>query len=615
MRTILVAANASDRWRHVLIHLADSGAWLVALAAATATRLAIAQSEVKWPALIALVLTAAVATVGLMRLPTFHAARSRRGSIDDAQNVLTVWMIVSPIVLISNYFILGRPVPTMAAVMGLPLALVTMLGSRIAWRVVRERIARPNDRPGCKRIIVFGAGDGGEQIIRAIQRDPKSQYLPVAVLDDHKDRRAILGVPALGTRRDIAAVAASRRAELLLIAIPTADSKLIADLNRIGREAGLEVRVLPSTAELLGMIQVGDIRELTDADLLGREEVDVDLDLISAYVTGRRVLVTGAGGSIGSELCRQVSQLDPSELVMLDRDESALHALQLSIEGRALLDTPNLVVADIRDRERLDEVFAHWNIDVVFHTAALKHLTLLEQNPSEGVKTNVEGSKNVLESAARHGVKEFVNISTDKAADPTSVLGATKLLAERLTTLTAHENDLRFLSVRFGNVLGSRGSVLPTFRAQISKGGPITVTHPDVTRFFMTIPEAVRLVLQAGAIGQPGEIMILDMGQPVRIVDVARRLIEQSGKPIDITYTGLRDGEKLHEVLVAQAEVGQTREHPRITHTSGSLGLDIRHEIDLAEPGRSLVVDCAVRLDAEVELGSQRELSAQTTSA
>ncbi len=602
MRTIFEAVNASDRGRRLVLDVLDSVAWLIALAAATATRLSIAQSDIRWPNLIALIITAAVVHMSLSRLPYFHPARSRRGSIDDAQTVMTVWSIVAPIVLVANYFLFSRPVPTLAAALGFPLALVIMLGARISWRVVHERLRRRRVAPGTKRMIVFGAGDGGEQIIRAMLRDPNSGYLPVAVLDDSRERRAVLGVPALGARDDIAAVANRLDADLLLIAIPSADSKLVAELNALGRRAGLEVRVLPSTSELLGMPNVGDIRELTEADLLGRAEIDVDLATIAGYVTNRRVLVTGAGGSIGSELCRQLHQLAPAELFMLDRDESALHALQLSIEGKALLDTPNLIVADIRDEDRLDEIFAEYPVDVVFHAAALKHLPLLERHPLEGIKTNVWGSANVLNVALRHGVGHFVNISTDKAADPTSVLGATKLMAERLTTLAASTTGHRYVSVRFGNVLGSRGSVLPTFRSQIESGGPVTVTHPEVTRFFMTIPEAVRLVLQAGAIGDPGEIMILDMGEPVRIVDVAERLIEQSGKRIEIRFTGLREGEKLHEVLVGSNELGEVREHPRITHTAGSLQLDVSDEIALREPGLALVTQCAARLANERRL-------------
>ncbi|MEZ5380149.1 MAG: polysaccharide biosynthesis protein [Acidimicrobiales bacterium] len=265
---------------------------------------------------------------------------------------------------------------------------------------------------------------------------------------------------------------------------------------------------------------------------------------IRSYLTGKRVLVTGAGGSIGSELARQLAQLDCESLIMLDRDESGLHGTQLSIEGKALLDTRCLVVADIRDRARVFEVFEEHRPHVVFHTAALKHLTLLEQYPEEGRKTNVEGSRNLLDAAEAVGVECYVNVSTDKAADPTSVLGRTKLEAEQLTAAKAATASGKFVSVRFGNVLGSRGSVLPIFRHQIAQGGPITVTHPDVTRYFMTIPEAVRLVLQAGAIGRPAEVMILDMGEPVKIVDLAKQLIRHFGADVDIVFTGLRPGRR-----------------------------------------------------------------------
>ena len=513
MAGIVSPAHASDRTRRLLITMVDGSSWFVALAAATATRLSIAEAEIRWAALAGLVIVAAGANLALCRTPRFHPSRARRGSIDDAQMVVGVWAIVSVIVLVANYAAFDRPVPTLAAALGLPLALVIMLGSRLLWRVASVRLRRSSaDGRTARRVIVFGAGDGGDQIVRAMVRDRNGSYVPVAILDDHHQRH-IDGVPAMGTRDDIEAVARQLGAEILLIAIPSASSRLIAELDALGRRAGLDVRVLPSTAELLGMVEVGDIRELTDADLLGRAEVSVDIESIARYVRGRRVLVTGAGGSIGAELSRQVSGLGPAELFMLDRDESALHALQLSIEGKALLDTPSLVVADIRDRARVNEIFAAHRFDVVFHAAALKHLTLLEQHPTEGIKTNVCGTANLLDAAVRHGVSEFVNVSTDKAADPTSVLGATKLLAERLTSATAASTGFRFVSVRFGNVLGSRGSVLPTFRAQIARGGPVTVTHPDVTRFFMTIPEAVRLVLQAGAIGRGGEIMILDMGR------------------------------------------------------------------------------------------------------
>lgn len=559
------------------MYVADSLAWIVALTAATATRLSTTDSSMRWAELSKIIALAIVATIVVSMTRRFHADRARRGSLDDAQNTVVVWAFVSTLVIFSNEFVFDRPLPRLAALLSLPLALVMLLGGRLIWRMIYEHLRKPGDDADLVRVIVFGAGEGGEQIIRAMRRDPDSAYLPVAVLDDAEDmsRRSILGVPGMGTRNDLQRVAEETRADELLIAIPSAGHELIRELQAAGIEADLAVRILPSTTELLGMLDLRDIRELTAADLLGRSEVTVDLEGISHVIGGQRVLVTGAGGSIGSELCRQISQFDPAELFMLDRDETALHGLQLSMEGKALLDTPNLVVADVRDAERVNEVFGCCRPDIVFHAAALKHLTLLENNPGEGVKTNVWGTSHLLDTARRHGVSRFVNVSTDKAADPTSVLGATKLLAERLTTRAANESGLPYVSVRFGNVLDSRGSVLPTFREQIAKGGPITVTHPEVTRYFMTIPEAVRLVLQSSSIGRQGEIMILDMGEPVKILDLANQLIEQSGTSTRIEFTGLRSGEKLHEILVGRDEVGATREHPRVTHTAGSSDLDV----------------------------------------
>jgi len=349
--------------------------------------------------------------------------------------------------------------------------------------------------------------------------------------------------------------------------MPSAGARVIRDLSEMAARAGLEVRVLPPTRELVeGAVGLSDIREVTEADLLGRRTIDTDLTAIAGYLTGRRVLVTGAGGSIGSELCRQIDQFKPDQLIMLDRDESALHSVQMSLEGRALLDTRNLVVADIRDAARVDEVFAEHAPEVVFHAAALKHLSLLEMYPAEGWKTNVLGTNNVLRSAAKVGVNHFVNISTDKAADPESVLGYTKRIAERLTAWYANRTRGDWVSVRFGNVLGSRGSVLQAFRAQVDAGGPLTVTHPNVTRYFMTPVEACELVIQAAAVGDRGEALVLDMGEPVKILDVAKRLAAAAPIDIDIEFTGLRPGEKLHESLVSMSELDIRRAHPLISH-------------------------------------------------
>jgi dTDP-glucose 4,6-dehydratase len=305
-------------------------------------------------------------------------------------------------------------------------------------------------------------------------------------------------------------------------------------------------------------------------DLIGRHPVDTEVESIADYLSGRRVLVTGAGGSIGSVLATQIARFNPAELMMLDRDESGLQSVQISIDGHGLLDTRDVILADIRDRATLMAIFADRRPEVVFHAAALKHLPMLEQYPEEAWQTNVLGTLNVLEAAQSVGVKTFVNISTDKAANPTSVLGHSKRAAEMLTAWAAQVTDERYLSVRFGNVIGSRGSMLPTFKKIIEAGGPLTVTHPDVTRFFMTIPEACQLVIQAGGIGKAQEVLILDMGEPVRILEVAQRMIAMSGKDIEIVFTGLRTGEKLHEELRGADEVDSRPLHPKISHASVS---------------------------------------------
>ena len=315
-------------------------------------------------------------------------------------------------------------------------------------------------------------------------------------------------------------------------------------------------------------MDIHSVRDLNVADLLGRRQFETDLAAIASYLAGRRVLVTGAGGSIGSELCRQIARHGPSELIMCDRDESALHAVQLSIHGRALLDSREVVLGDIRDQEFVNELFAVRRPQVVFHAAALKHLPILELYPGEAVKTNIWGTLTVLDAASANHAERFVNISTDKAANPISVLGYSKRIAEGLTAAAAAASPGTYLSVRFGNVLGSRGSVLTAFTAQIEAGKPLTVTHPDVTRYFMTVQEAVALVIQAAAIGQDGEALVLDMGEPIRIDAVARHLIDVSGVDLEIQYTGLRQGEKLHEDLFGLGEPDERRVHPQVSHVA-----------------------------------------------
>lgn len=304
------------------------------------------------------------------------------------------------------------------------------------------------------------------------------------------------------------------------------------------------------------------------ADLIGNRQPEGELEIAVDFVRGRSVLITGAGGSIGSELCRQLIRFEPSEIIMLDRDETALQQVQVSVDGHGLLDTDNVVLADIRDADAIRDIMLDRRPDVVFHAAALKHLPMLEQYPAEGWKTNALGTLNVLRAAAAAEVRTLVNISTDKAANPTSVLGATKRIAERLTAWTAEDTGYDYVSVRFGNVLGSRGSMLPLFAELIRAGRPLTITHPDATRYFMSIPEACHLVIQSAAIAHPGEVLVLDMGAPIRILDIARRMLRATGSECDIVFTGLRPGEKLHEDLIGSGETERRPVHPKITHTS-----------------------------------------------
>nr|WP_221378101.1 nucleoside-diphosphate sugar epimerase/dehydratase [Actinoplanes polyasparticus] len=463
--------------------------------------------------------------------------------------------------------LLGRLVPRSAIIAAGLITLVLAAGVRYAVRLTRDQRLRPSPAQG-GRVVVMGAGEGATQVVRAMLRDPASPYVPVALLDDDPAKRTlqIMGVPVAGTRRALADVVRRFEADVVLIAIPSAAADLVRELTERAGAAGVEVKVVPPVVELFGRtVSVGDIRPVSHADLLGRREIGIDLAAIAGYLSGRRVLVTGAGGSIGSELCRQLSRFDPAALVMLDRDESGLHAVQLSMDGRGLLDDRNLVVADIRDQQRLDEVFAEHRPQVVFHAAALKHLPLLEMHPSEALKTNIIGTYQILQTALRHGVERLVNISTDKAADPGSVLGYSKRITERLTAAADEAGAGTFCSVRFGNVLGSRGSVLTAFAAQVESGGPITVTDPEVSRYFMTVQEAVRLVVQAGALDSAGEVLVLDMGEPVRIADVARRLADAADRHIPIVYTGLRPGEKMHESLFGAHEPDRRPNHPLIS--------------------------------------------------
>jgi FlaA1/EpsC-like NDP-sugar epimerase len=561
------------RHRAIVQGSVDAVAWTVALFLATAIRHDFDLDAINVGGVAAMVPLAVESQIVGGVLTGLYRGRWRYGSFDEVQALARATAITTAILFLLNWVLLEtRPVP-LSAVIGAGLGgLVLMSGARYGWRLRNDRRRRP-DAARSTPLLVYGAGEGGVQVVTAMLRDPHSPYYPVALLDDDPSKRnlRILDVPVVGGREDLAEAAVRFGVDALLVAIPSADATFLREISDVATAVGLPVKVLPSVRDLLGgRVDVADIRDIDVRDLLGRRQVETDVAAVAGYVTGRRVLVTGAGGSIGSELCRQLVRFEPGQLGMLDRNEAGLHAVQLALEGRALLDSDDLLLASIRDAEVMRQSFAERRPDVVFHAAALKHLPLLERHPEEAVKTNVLGTLAVLEAAVAAGVQRFVNISTDKAADPTSVLGYTKRISERLTAWFAQRYGLPYLSVRFGNVLASSGSVLETFRAQLEAGAPLTVTHPDVTRYFMTVEEAVELVVQAGAIGRPGEVLVLDMGRPVRIADVAERLASQYAPDPDtrpeIVYTGLRPGEKLHEVLFGQGEVDQRPVHPLISH-------------------------------------------------
>ncbi len=552
------------RSKRIALLAIDFIIWILAFLVSAFVRYSNTDESTPWTAAFVVGLLAAVGFVALCGALRLYSGRHRPGSLDEAFLVTLCGaaiggVIATSLALPTDFRVLGLSVPLAAAAM----AVLGCLSVRAAYRMNRERSQRSE---GGIRAVVVGAGEAGTRLVRDLHREPDRPYDPIAFVDDdpRKCHYRVGATKVKGTVGDLERIIATEKIERILIAAPSAGSELVRRVGSIASNCGVKAKVLPTLADLASSdVGFRDLRDLELADFLGRRQVQTDLSTVSHYLTGRRVLVTGAGGSIGSELCRQINAFGPASLMMLDRDESALHALQLSLDGRGQLNTKDLILADIRDAQALGDLFAERRPEVVFHAAALKHLSMLQMYPQEGLKTNVRGTLNVLEAARAAGVNVLINISTDKAADPTSVLGDTKRTAERLTAGFADCG--RYVSVRFGNVLGSRGSVLTAFAEQIQSGGPITVTDPQVTRFFMTIGEAVQLVLQAGAIGNTGDVLILDMGEPVRILDVAHQLMEIADRRVDIVITGLRPGEKLHEVLRGQEEVLLPTGHPTIS--------------------------------------------------
>lgn len=466
---------------------------------------------------------------------------------------------------------------TMYSALSIAIVATPRLLLRMTGRQHPTRRATDADR----RVLIAGAGAAGGMVVREILANPQLGLTPVGFVDDDRSKHGMrLGtLPVLGSLDQLRDIAERERVQELIIAMPRASGTVVRRVVRAGYDAGLRTRTVPGLFEILdGRVSVTALREVQIEDLLRRDPIQTDLDAVQRLARGKTVLVTGAGGSIGSELCRQLVALNPKELILVGHGENPIfdifHEL-LSQEPKAAI-TP--VIADIRDRDRVERIFRKHRPYAVFHAAAHKHVPLMEENVCEAVTNNVLGTRNVVDAAVACGTEHFVLISTDKAVRPTNVMGASKRVAECIVQNAARAYSRHFVSVRFGNVLGSRGSVVPTFLKQIREGGPVTVTHPEMRRYFMTIPEAVQLVLQAGAQGRGGELFMLDMGEPVRIVDLARDMIRLSGleegADIAIEFTGVRPGEKLYEEMFFNHEIAELTEHPKVLRArNGGQGL------------------------------------------
>jgi FlaA1/EpsC-like NDP-sugar epimerase len=443
-------------------------------------------------------------------------------------------------------------------------------GSRFVWRVfLRDRYIKPNAN---KRLtLIIGAGAAGMMVARQLVNNPEAELKPVAFIDDDRNKQKLqfFNIPVIGTTKDIEDVVRALRIEHIIIAIPSLTKKQLNYIFEQCAKTNAKTQIVPKLEDIVtGKVSVSQFRDVQVEDLLGREPVELDIESISSYIENKVILVTGAGGSIGSEICRQVCRFNPKKIVLLGHGENSIYQIDMELRNQ-YKDKIDIVpvIGDIQDRKRMFEVMEEHKPDVVYHAAAHKHVPLMEYNPKEAVKNNIFGTKNVAEAADTFGVQTFVLISTDKAVNPTNVMGATKRFAEMMIQQLDKQSKTKFVAVRFGNVLGSRGSVIPLFKKQIQAGGPVTVTHPDMTRYFMTIPEASRLVIQAGALAKGGEIFVLDMGEPVKIVDLAKNLIKLSGytvEEIGIEFTGIRPGEKLFEELLNENEVHSEQVFPKI---------------------------------------------------
>lgn len=467
--------------------------------------------------------------------------------------------------IFQSWLQLPRSVPLLAGVLGF----MFMGGVRLVARILSEQ-ARSKGVGGQQRVLIVGAGDAGSLIAREMQRHPEAGLQPIGFLDDEtsKQRQRVVGLPVFGRVDNLLEVVQREGAQEVLIAVPSASGDFVRHVVDMAREAQVRYRIIPGVFEILsGDVNINQIRDVDLEDLLRRPPVRLNTAEIAGYLKGRVILVTGAGGSIGSEIVRQICPFGPSTILLFGRGENSIFGIQQELVRNWPEIKQLALIGDVRDEARLRAVFEEYRPQVIFHAAAHKHVPLMEQTPSEAILNNVVGTRNVVELCLEYGAERLVNVSTDKAVNPTSVMGASKRVAEMVVSAGAARSreDQAFVSVRFGNVLGSRGSVVPTFMAQIRTGGPITVTHPEMVRYFMTIPEAARLVLQAGGLAENGKVYVLNMGNPVKIADLARDVIRLSGATnVDIVYSGVRPGEKLYEELLTSSEGTDATSHSEI---------------------------------------------------
>ncbi|MGI2327660.1 polysaccharide biosynthesis protein [Planococcus sp. YIM B11945] len=501
---------------------------------------------------------------GLYRKVWEYASIGELASIFKA----VTWSIIA--VAAVQYFVSGDILFRALAITWM-LHLLLIGGSRLSWRLGRD-IAYSRKNPELKNTMIIGAGKAGTLVARQLLDNPENGLIPILYIDDdiRKQGFEIFGIRVVrGGIIDIADIAKVNNIEHIIIAIPSLGKLETAELIQKCFDTGIHTQTIPRIEDIMtGKVSVTDIQDVKIEDLLGREEVNLDMNKIADQLNGKTILVTGAGGSIGSEITRQIARFGPEKLLLLGHGENSIYLIDMELRKIIAPETEVIpIIADVQDRERIMDIMAMYQPDVVYHAAAHKHVPLMEKNPMEAVKNNIFGTKNVADAAHIHGVKNFVMISTDKAVNPPNVMGATKRFAEMIVQNLAKRSDTKFAAVRFGNVLGSRGSVIPLFKNQIAAGGPVTVTHPDMTRYFMTIPEASRLVIQAGTLAEGGEVFVLDMGEPVKIVDLAKNLIRLSGYTdgeIGIEFAGIRPGEKMFEELLNSDEIQSEMVFPKI---------------------------------------------------